>query len=184
MASYVLDTGTPTGSSTYELLNEDYAVEFNLTSIEKITSLAAYVTQGSLQPGANFEFQIYSNTGFLGRNGPGTALDSVIATWTTNGWTSVSTSWTPTATGLYWLVVEPSGTPQGLDLIGEQSTTTGTVPGSGFAIKGSGTNGFTTTGAPAIGVQISAVPLPAAAWLVLSGLAGFGLLGRRKGRSA
>jgi len=176
-ASFVLDTGTPSGTIINELLNTEYAVEFAANPAETITALAAYVTQGSLQPGATFEFQIFANS--AGAPG-GTALDSVVATWETPGWTSANTNWTPGAAGDYWLVVEPNGIPQGLDLPTETSASTGTAPALGFAYKGTSARSWTTTSTNTFGAEISAVPLPAAVWLMISGLVGLGALGHRK----
>jgi hypothetical protein len=183
-ASFILDTGTPTGSGAPVVLGtEDFAAEFAFTSGETITSLAAYMTAGTAQPGTAFTFAIYSSTGFTSTRFTNlTALDTTTATFETNGWTtSASLNWTLPTTGNYWLVVEP-GSPTGLDLPQEASATTGTVPALAFAYKSSST--FTTSGAPAIGLEVTAVPLPAALPLLLSGLGGIGVLAGRRRKPA
>jgi hypothetical protein len=66
----------------------------------------------------------------------------------------------------------------------EASGGTGTVPAIAYAYLGSGTSSeYTTTGAPAIGLQITAapVPLPPALWLLGSGFLGLaGTMARRR----
>ncbi len=65
-ADFVLDTGTPTGTGGPLVLSSSQweAAAFNVTAGETITSIAAYLTQGSGQPGDTFTFDIYSNNGF------------------------------------------------------------------------------------------------------------------------
>jgi len=182
-AAFILDTGVPGGSGPpVQLLINDFAAEFSYSSGETITSLAAYVTQGSAQPGASFEFQIYAGT--LTRNS--TASYSATATYETNGWTSTSPlSLTLPSSGDYWLVVAPISGSTGLDLPVQSSATTGTVPALGFEYK-SGSN-WTASGAPYIGVEINAaspVPVPATLPLLLSGLGALAALGRRRNQLA
>jgi hypothetical protein len=196
-ASFVLDTGTPTSTSGPALLNSSQwlAGEFAVTAGEDITSLSAYLTQGAGQVGDTFNFDIYSNSGFInGRSYGNSLVYSATGTYTASGWNTTAVNWVPTATGSYWLALQltsgnknvsnPSGrAEQGLDASVEASATTGTVPALGFAYLGSGTLGqYTTAGASPIGLQINAapVPLPAAVWLLGSAVAGLGAMQRRR----
>jgi hypothetical protein len=72
---------------------------------------------------------------------------------------------------------------RGLDLPTETSAGTGTVPAAGFALAGT-SNQFGTSGAPAFGLHVSAVPLPPAGWLFGSGILGVGALARRRRAAA
>jgi hypothetical protein len=181
-AAFVLDTGTPTGSTSVVLNSSGwYAAEFSVTAGETIGSLSAYLTQGSGQPGNTFTWDIYSGSGpFTGANREAAAY-STTGTFTANGWNTTAVNWTPSATGLYWVALQvtgPSQTP-GLDLPTESSVSSGTVPALGFA--SAGTNGrYALETANPVGLQVSAVPLPAAAWLLGSGLLGLGARIRRR----
>lgn len=183
-ADFVLDTGAPAGSSTFVLNTADYyAGEFNDTTGAAITGLSAYLTQGVGQPGDTFTFDIYANSGFTSRpNTRPAPLFTATGTFTTNGWNTTSVNWTPPSTGDYWLALQVSSTTQtkGLDLPGETSLTTGTMPALAFAFAG--TSGqYSTSGAPGVGLEItesSPVPLPNSVWLLASGLLGLGLMTR------
>jgi len=191
-ASFVLDTGTPTGTGAPEILStaQWVAGEFSITAGQTVTALSAYLTQGVGQPGDTFAFDIYSSTGFTGRSSGRTLLKTVTATFAANGWNTAAVNWTPTTTGNYWLALQVSSTTQtkGLDLPVETSASTGTVPAGGFAYLGSGTNSqYTTSGALPIGLEVTAaspVPLPATAWLLGSGVFGLGAMARRRRTAA
>ena len=179
----LLDTGAPTGSSTAVLNKTDwYAVEFYATAGETIDQLSAYLTAGAGGVGSTFTWDIYSSTAFTGAN-RAAALYSTTGTFEVNAndpWNHTTADWTAPTSGLYWVALQVgTGGTAGLDLQTEASSTTGTVPASGFAYAGTNAR-YSTTGAPAIGVEVSAVPLPAAIWLLGSGLMGFGLVGRRR----
>ncbi len=186
-ADFILDTGVPTGSAAPTVLNTSQflAGEFAATQGDTITELSAYLTQGVGQPGDTFTFDIYSASNFLGTRASSRILDYTIAgTFGANGWNSTAANWTPSATGDYWLALQVNSTTntKGLDAPSETSAVTGTAPALAFAFAG--TNGeYSSSGAPAIGLQVteaSPVPLPAAIWLLGSGVMGLGSMARRR----
>lgn len=184
-ASYLLDTGTPTTGAASVILNASdwYAAEFTVTAGETITQLSAYMGT-DLQTSGSFTWNLYSASGtFLGANRESptdTVAGAFAASGATGGtgWNSVAVDWTPAA-GLYWIALQVSSPSQttGIDL--PESTNSGTAPAGQFAFAGTNAR-FATAGAPAIGLQVSAVPLPAAVWLFGSGLLGLGSVIRRR----
>jgi hypothetical protein len=190
-ATLVLDPGTPPLTGTSATLNSSdwYAEEFSLSAGETITQLSAFLTQGVGQPNDTFTFDLYSASGtFLGAsNGTReTATDSINGTFAANGWNSVSVNWSNLTAGNYWLAVEVSGMQQtrGLDLPTESSASAAGATASPLAYAFAGTNHqFGTSGAPDVGLQVTAaspVPLPAAVWLLGSGLVALGAARRRR----
>jgi len=193
---YVLDTGSsPSGPSVVLNSNNWYAAELTLTAGETITGLSAYLTQGSGASGNTFTWDIYSTSGtFLG--GTNSTRESASATatgtYTSNGWNTISVSsvasWSALAAGTYWIALQVSGSSQtpGLDMTEEASTNSGTTGTTTFAYAGSNHEyslydpSTSTTPAPPVGFEISAVPLPAAVWLFGSGLLGLGTMIRRR----
>jgi len=186
-ASFILDTGTPTGSGGPEVLSATQwlAGEFAVTTAEtdQAYALSAYLTEGAGQPGDTFTFDVYAaGAGFTARAAQREApVFTATGTFTANGWNFSSMDWTPTAAGSYWLALQVASTTntKGLDAPVETSATTGTVQALGFAYAP--TNGqYTTSGASPIGLEVTAVPLPAGLWLLGSGLLALGTAGRRR----
>jgi hypothetical protein len=186
-ASFILDTGTPTGSGGPVQLTalQWFAGEFAITAAEtdQTYALSAYLTEGAGQPGDTFTFDVYAaGTGFTARSSQREAPTfTSTGTFTANGWNFSNTNWTPTAAGSYWLALQvssPTDTP-GLDLPLEASATTGTAAALGFAVAGS-SGQYAASNASPIGLEISTVPLPPALWLLGSGLLALGTAARRR----
>jgi hypothetical protein len=205
-ASFVLDTGTPTsntGAPVGTLSTANWvAAEFDVTTAnEAINNLSVYLTEGSGNVNDTFAVDIYAaGSSFTGRANGRILETSATGTFTTNGWNNVALNWTPLAAGDYWVALQVTSTSQtkGLSLPGAGITTasaatpSGTAPALAFAYA-AGANGqyaVESTSAPTspFGVQLTQdapVPLPAAAWLFVSGITGLGgMLRRRRNATA
>jgi hypothetical protein len=164
------------------------AGEFAATAGETITSLSAYLdSTATTGNGSTFTFDIYSGTPFLNTRGL-TPVFTTTATFTANGWNTTAVDWVPTTSGDYWLALQlPAASgrnPPAFDAPLETGAGTGTVPALAFAYAG--TSGqYTLSNADPIGLEVSAVPLPASVWLFASGLlAGVGTAFRRRRSTA
>jgi len=185
-AAFILDTGTPTGSGGPVVLNGSQwlAGEFSATAGETITSLSAYLDNtATTGAGSTFTFDIYSGTGFLNTRGV-TPVFSAAATFSADGWNTTAVDWVPTTSGNYWLALQlPAASgrnPPAFDAPLETGAGTGTVPAIAFAYAGS-SGQYTLSNADPVGLEVTAVPLPASAWLFASGLlASLGTAFRRR----
>lgn len=185
-ATMILDTGTPAGTGLPVRLDATdwYAAKFSVAAGQTITQLSAYLTQGLGAVGNTFTWDIYSDSGaFLNATSSTREKPSFTATGTFggNGWNTTDVNWTPSAPGLYWVALQVGSKTQtpGLNLPLESSTATGTSPAQAFAYLGTTGRYAVETNAP-IGLQVNAVPLPAAVWLLGSGLLGLASMRRRR----
>ena len=182
-AGLVLDTGEPTGTGGPLTLSssQSLAGEFYVAAGEDVTAVSAWLAPNGSDSGT-VTFTIYSNTDTTGTfiNGrSNTHVTEVTGTaeFSGTGWLTTSVSWFPVASGDYWLTLSvPTGTV--LDAPLETSTSTGSAPALGFA--SAGTSNIFQSMSNGIGLEVTAVPLPASAGLLLCGLGGFGFLRRKR----
>jgi hypothetical protein len=182
-AAFVLDTGVPTGAGLPSTLdgNDYYAAEFTLGSGQTITGIQAYMTAGLDQPGATFTVDLYSASDFGTRTA--SPVYSSQATFTADGWNGLSNlNVSGLAAGNYWAALEVGASDSATGLELPVPGANGTVPALGYAFNAG--SGYTSVGAQPFGAEVTVapVPLPAAVWLLGSGLLGLGAA--RRGRRA
>lgn len=173
------DTGTPSNQPPfgYALDAVDYvAGEVDVATATQIDTVAAHILGGAA--GDTFTVALYADNGSHGV--AGSALYTATATFTADGWNGVSGVHWAVTPGAYWVAFE----------IGANDTLSGgfenVVLDHGapsplaFTAAASG-SGYATTATPmTFGLQVSAVPEPTSAVLLLAGLAGLGGLARRR----
>ncbi len=168
-AALLIDTGPGSGGSMLLDSTQFLAAEFTLNQAYQITSVQGWIhvfTAGAVN------YKIYSDGGVV----PGTtqiySTQYTIPASSDNWYGPSGLTWELSA-GTYWLSIEPVS---GLF----SSKNTPPSPLSNYAYFNS-TLGSTWTEGNSFGVRIYAepVPIPAAVWLLGSGLMGLVLIGRR-----
>jgi hypothetical protein len=183
-AAFVLDTGTPTSMTMGSTLDgtDFYAAEFNLSAGATVNSIQAYIINAGLdQPGNTFTVAIYGSD--LLTNRYSSQLFAGQATYSSDGWNGLSgVNFTAATAGNYWVALEIGASDSAVGLsLPQTAAGGGTAPALAFAFNSGGV--YSSAGALPFGIQVDAtapVPLPAAAWLLLSGMAGLAARVRRR----
>ncbi len=182
--TYALNTGTPTvttGAGT--LSNNDwYAEEFSLSAGQTVDSLAAYLNLNTGNTGGTLTFALYSGSSIPTRNP--SPLETWTSTFNTNGWNSISTSYTASTSGDYWVAIEETtaGTTYTAPIVA--STAAEPVAALAYAdtTTGASAKNWATESSYPIGlqVQVEAVPEPATFGLMALGVLGTVAVARRR----
>jgi hypothetical protein len=176
-ASLIVDTGPALGAPPLLVDANDWiAAGVSFVAPQVITGIAAWLNDED--GGGDFTVSLYRNAGFLGLPGS-TPLFSgkghFVTTPNAFGWNGISgVNWAIGA-GDYWFAIEVVTDPDTLvtDSFSGLAGINPARPLSRYAFNPG--SGYQAVGAIPFGLQISAVPEPATALLVLStlGLAGF-----------
>ena len=175
-ASLVLNTGQPdnTGFPLSLDASDYYAAEFNLGAGLSLNSIQGWITAGgSGQPGDTFTVAVYAADGHSGL--PGTLEFAGQATYQADGWNGLSNlNVSGLSAGNYWAAFEVGAADSTAGLL----LPTQALNNTSFAFNNGGS--YQSMTGEAFGVQVSAVPLPGALWLMVSGLATIGGMARRR----
>ena len=182
-ATLVVDTGAPNGNAVGALAFDAFdwvAGEVSFAHAAQIGAIQGHILGGTA--GETFDVSLFAADG---GTGPGTLLYTTTATFGADGWNGALglAGWHVDA-GSYWVEFEI----QGDDTLGSGSVTgalfdTG-APNPLASTVFTGDAGFTYTAAPlSFGLQVSTVPWPSSASLMLAGLALLSMrsLARRRG---
>ena len=176
-AATIVDTGTPDGQAVGALAFDGVdwvAGQVSFAQAASIGAIRGHILGGSA--GETFDVLLFSSDG---GTGPGSLLYTGTATFGADGWNGLSGlhGWT-VAAGSYWIEFEI----QGADTLGAGSATGAlfdlNAPNPLATTVYTDTGGFGYQAAPlSFGLQVSTVPWPAPASLMLAGLALLASLG-------
>jgi hypothetical protein len=178
-AAFVLNTGAPAGSALPLALDatDFVAAEFSLGAGQTITAIQGYITQGISNPGDTFTLSLYS--GSTAPDVRATPVWTGQATYQTDGWNGLSNlNISGLSAGNYWAAFEIGSIDSagGLALpVGAPNN--GATPALAYAFSSG--DGYQVMTGENFGVQVSAVPLPGALLLLMSGMLGLGGLRRK-----
>jgi len=169
-AATVVDTGTPDGHAVGALAFDGFDwvdAKLGFAQAATIDEIQGHILGGAA--GETFDITLYAADAV---QGPGTLLYTTTATYGASGWNGASGLGWSVAAGSYWVEFEI----QGADTLGDSSVTgalfdTG-APNPLATTASTPDAGFTYAVSPlSFGLQVSTVPWPSSASLMLVGLA-------------
>jgi hypothetical protein len=179
-AEMIVNTGTPNQLGSPLMLTDAQwlAAEFSTTQAWQLNSLEGFINADTLNPAsATYTIALYGN-GLNNHPDTNNELFSQQATFASDGWNGLQGLNLALDAGTYWLAFEVrvGDTLQGLMPVFApnpvQTAYNDTTANFGYALTSGVNYNF--------GVQISAVPVPSALWLFVSGLFAVARLGKRK----
>ena len=180
-ATTVVDTGTPGGSAVGALAFDGFDwvdAKVSFANAADIDAIRGHILGGAA--GETFDITLYAADAV---QGPGTLLYTTTATYGASGWNGASGLGWNVVAGDYWIEFEI----QGQDTLGGSSVTgalfdTG-APHPLATTASTPDAGFTYDVSPlSFGLQVSTVPWPSSASLMLAGMALLSTLGLARRR--